>query len=187
MLRGPAVSVLMSLRDTERMNLECLRKALSLRFGRKGMTHLHYIQFRNRIQKPQGDLTSLALDIERLGHLAFAEYPADMQDKVEVIRPVRPTVESVPSPAESSRTPSAPPAAPAGSAARYLEEFCDRDYHVSTPERAVTPGLSKAELLEYVQDAQPLFDPTEVALMGNEHMFTELISVVQCTLRVGGA
>ncbi|GLV43584.1 hypothetical protein CBL_20527 [Carabus blaptoides fortunei] len=31
MLRGPAVSVLMSLRDTERMNLECLRKALSLR------------------------------------------------------------------------------------------------------------------------------------------------------------
>ncbi|GLV33357.1 hypothetical protein CBL_20105 [Carabus blaptoides fortunei] len=101
------------------------------------------------------------------------------------IGPARPTVESVPSPAESSRTPSAPPAAPAVSAARYLEEFCDRDYHVSTPERAVTPGLSKAELLEYDQDAQPLFDPTEVALMGNEHLFTEFPSFnVLCDLAV---
>ncbi|GLV38136.1 hypothetical protein CBL_10103 [Carabus blaptoides fortunei] len=120
--------------------------------------------------------------------LSCASYDNAEEDvhQVEVIRPARPTVESVPSPVESFRTPSAPPAVPTGLAARYLKEFCDRDYHVSTPERAVTPGLSKAELLEYDQDTQPLFDPTEVALMGNEHLFTEFPSFnVLCGLGGG--
>ncbi|MBJ5486893.1 hypothetical protein JGG36_24195, partial [Salmonella enterica subsp. enterica serovar Meleagridis] len=81
-LRSPAADVLQTLPEERRLDYESLVSALELRFGGGFLQQLHAIQLRNRIQKPRESLQEMASDVERLAHLAYANYPEEVQNQL---------------------------------------------------------------------------------------------------------
>lgn len=81
-LEGPARGVLSSLFAAKRENFEELTLALEFRYGAKNFTQLNYVKFQNYKQRKGESISELASEIERLAQAAFADCPAEAQDKL---------------------------------------------------------------------------------------------------------
>ncbi|GFU30013.1 retrovirus-related Pol polyprotein from transposon 412 [Nephila pilipes] len=79
-LRTEAADVLRTVPEEEQLNFEALTEALELRFSEKCLKDFSRLQLKSRQQRQSETLQDLATDVERLSHLAFADYPADVRD-----------------------------------------------------------------------------------------------------------
>ena len=78
-LKGPALEVLACVPPSHLENYEALTNVLEQRFGAAHQEHLHRARLRNRTRGGNEGLQELALDVERLAHLAYPDAPPDFR------------------------------------------------------------------------------------------------------------
>ncbi|GFS99793.1 retrovirus-related Pol polyprotein from transposon 412 [Trichonephila clavipes] len=79
-LRADAADILQTLPETQRLDFDALVNALELRFGEKCVKDYSRLQLKSRQQKVSETLQELAMDVERLSHLAFSDCPTEVRE-----------------------------------------------------------------------------------------------------------
>ncbi|XP_043220590.1 uncharacterized protein LOC122381001 [Amphibalanus amphitrite] len=81
-LKGPALEVLACVPPNHLENYEALTNVLEQRFGSAHQEHLNRARLRNRTRGGNEGLQELALDVDRLAHLAYPGAPPDFRATV---------------------------------------------------------------------------------------------------------
>ncbi|GBO06694.1 hypothetical protein AVEN_199096-1 [Araneus ventricosus] len=80
-LRGSAAEVLQGI-PSDLTDLTAIENALEARFGDSHLTQFYRTELKTRRQKPGESLQVLAVDVERLMSLAYAECPQEVRDSL---------------------------------------------------------------------------------------------------------
>ncbi|GBN28823.1 hypothetical protein AVEN_182227-1 [Araneus ventricosus] len=83
-LRGSAAEVLQGIPADKLTDLTTIEKALESRFGGSHLRQFYRTELKTRSQKPGESLQVLAVDVERLMSLAYAECPLDVLESLAV-------------------------------------------------------------------------------------------------------
>ncbi|GBN35643.1 hypothetical protein AVEN_96795-1 [Araneus ventricosus] len=83
-LRGSAAEVLQGIPADKLTDLTTIEKALESRFGDSHLRQFYRTELKTRRQKPGESLQVLAVDVERLMSLAYAECPLDVLESLAV-------------------------------------------------------------------------------------------------------
>src|SRR5215470_19593816 len=81
-LRCPASEVLQTIADQQ--NYNAIVRAMELRFGNENIQEVHRVQLKTRQQKSGETFQELAMDIERLVHLAYPTRTPDVNEETAV-------------------------------------------------------------------------------------------------------
>lgn len=81
-LRGPALSVLSGMEESQRQDCFLVEEALKRRFGRSQHRELCLAQFRGRSQKSGEHIAEFAADLRRLAMFAFSDCPPAARERL---------------------------------------------------------------------------------------------------------
>ncbi|GFS88548.1 gag-Pol polyprotein [Nephila pilipes] len=76
-LRGNAADIVEILQEEQKHDFQALSRAFELRFGGKYTKEYNRLRIRSRYQKASENLQELAVDVQRLSHLAFSDCPVE--------------------------------------------------------------------------------------------------------------
>ncbi|XP_067615073.1 myosin heavy chain, cardiac muscle isoform isoform X3 [Eurosta solidaginis] len=83
-LKGPAAEILQTIPEGERSNYGALMAAVERRYGSEHRKQIFQIELQNRHQRANETLQEVALDVERLAHLANADAPVEYTERVKI-------------------------------------------------------------------------------------------------------
>ncbi|GBN52164.1 hypothetical protein AVEN_106181-1 [Araneus ventricosus] len=79
-LRAETADILRTIPEDQQLNFEILSSALELRFDEKCFKDYSRLQLKTHQQRPNETLQELAMDIERLSHLAFSDCSTEVRE-----------------------------------------------------------------------------------------------------------